>query len=101
MKFIKLSGKCKKCGKPFRKCKCPSIKDIVYNREIKYKEGYTLYEAKLLCIDLQIDFKTFCEKLGVNTGMIIDGESIIYHCDVLKGVNCTLENRNQTLEEWD
>jgi len=36
-----------------------------------------------------------------NTCMLMEGEIVNYHCDVLLAVNCALENRTPTVDELD
>lgn len=77
------------------------ISRLVDSHPTKYPNGYTLDDMKSLCKELSIDFNVFGEKLGVNTGMVIKGESVTYHCDVELAIRLCLENRDMTLLEWD
>jgi hypothetical protein len=77
------------------------LETFVNNYPTKHQEGFTPYEMNALVEELSLDKETFHDKLGINTGMIIDGDFITYHCDVYKGAICTIENRDQRLEEWD
>ncbi len=67
----------------------------------KHKEGFTAYEINTILERYSIDEDKFYEALGVNTCMVIGGQTITYHCDVEKGLRCVIENREQTFEEWD
>ena len=77
------------------------LKDVVYNYNTKYKNGFTKTEIDNLLEELNINERRFNKALGVNTCMLIDGEAITYHTDVLKGVVCAIENREQNSLEWD
>lgn len=77
------------------------IKDTVYNYKTKNEHGFTKTEIHNLLVELKINEKRFNKALGVNTCMLIDGEVITYHTDVLKGVVCAIENREQNSLEWD
>lgn len=77
------------------------LENFINNYPTKNKEGFTPIEIEQIIKELSLDTNTFYDKLGVNTCMTIDNEVIIYHCDVYNGVICTIENRNQTLSEWD
>ena len=77
------------------------ISDIINNYPTKYPYGFTASEITNILEEYDIDKDKFYNALGINTCMVIDGQTITYHCDILKGLNCVLENRNQTFEEWD
>jgi formate dehydrogenase assembly factor FdhD len=77
------------------------IKDVVYNYKTKHEHGFTKTEIDNLLEELNINENRFNKALGVNTCMLIDGEVITYHTDVLKGVVCAIENREQNSLEWD
>lgn len=78
-----------------------NVKEIVDNYPTKHKMGFVGREILSLLKDYGIDNKEFFKKLGVNTVGVIDTEVVTYHCDILKGLRCVLEDREQTLEEWD
>jgi len=77
------------------------IEKSVYEYKTKYKEGFIRLEIENLLEELNINEKRFNKSLGVNTCMMIDGEIITYHCDILKGIFCAIENRQQNSLEWD
>ncbi len=78
-----------------------NIEEIVNTYPTKYQMGFTGGEIIDLLVKYEIDMDQFFIKLGVNTVGVINGESVTYHCDILKGLRCVLENREQTQEEWD
>ena len=78
-----------------------NLDDIINNYQTLYDKGFTGIELNQLLEKYSIDIDSFYEKLGVNTVGVIDGKFITYHCDIIKGIRCVLENREQTLDEWD
>jgi hypothetical protein len=81
--------------------KYQELQDKVYNYNTKYSAGFIKDEIENLLEELNINEKRFNKALGVNTCMMIDGNVITYHSDILKGVVCALENREQNSLEWD
>lgn len=81
--------------------KYEELKEKVYDYNTKYSAGFIKSEIEQLLEELNINEKRFYKALGVNTCMLIDGEVITYHTDILKGVVCALENREQNSLEWD
>jgi hypothetical protein len=78
-----------------------NIKKEVMDYPTKYTAGFTNSEISALLEKLNINETRFNKALGVNTVMVVDGQTITYHNDVLKGVLCAIENREQNLAEWD
>ena len=80
-----------------------NITKIVNEFKTKHSEGFTSNEMKgLLKKEFpSVTMKEFSKKLGVHTGMIKNGDFLTYHSDVELGIRCCLENRNQTIYEWD
>lgn len=81
--------------------KYQEIEKIVLKYKTKYKEGFIQSEIDDLLEKLNVNEKRFNKAMGVNTCMVIDGNLITYHKDVLKGVVCAIENREQNIVEWD
>ena len=79
------------------------LKDLVNNYPTKHREGFITSEIKQIFKHYypQFTLKQFGEKLGVHTGMLKDGDSITYHCDVLTALSCLIEARNISVGEWD
>lgn len=68
----------------------------------KNSQGFTYSEIQLLLESYpSINHEKFNEALMGITGLLIDGEFITYHGDVLLALRCGLENRSPTLFEWD
>jgi hypothetical protein len=77
------------------------LEDFVYNYPTKHKQGFTGKEVLQFIEELKLDKDTFFDKLGVNTCMLVDGDVITYHRDILKGLLCVLENRDMYWYEFD
>lgn len=78
-----------------------NIPDIVNGYPTKHKEGFTSEEIKTLIKDYNLDSDKFYEILGINTCMVIGGQTITYHCDIETTLYCMVENRNRLPGEWD
>lgn len=85
----------------FEKLTIDNVEDIVYNWPTKNEMGFTGLEITTLLGSYLVDTEKFYDKLGINTVGVVNGQSVTYHCDILKGLRCVLEDRDQTLEEWD
>ena len=78
------------------------LEDLVYNYPTKNKEGFIWEEQnKLLEQFPDINIDKFNSVLTGITCIMADGHLVIYHCDILQALVCGLENRNQTVAEWD
>lgn len=78
-----------------------NVEEIVNNYPTKHQMGFVGREILALLKEYKIKPKAFFKKMGPNTVGVIETEVVTYHCDILKGLRCVLENREQTLEEWD
>jgi hypothetical protein len=78
-----------------------NVESFVYDYPTKHVQGFIGKEIMEILEKYEIDNEKFFDALGVNTCMVIGGETITYHCDILKGLRCVIENREQTFEEWD
>lgn len=58
------------------------IAELVNKFPTKYNEGFTEKERKSLVRKLGIDMKEFSSAFGINTGCVIEGECLSYHCDI-------------------
>jgi len=84
-----------------KKLTSENVESFVYDYPTKHVKGFIGKEIIEILEKYEIDKDRFFDALGVNTCMMIDGEIITYHCDILKGLRCVIENREQTFEEWD
>lgn len=78
--------------------------DLVYNYKTKYKEGFiNVEQEELIKLYPGIDMKKYDNAMMGNTCMMSeDGNGfIMYHCDVYKALQCGIEGRELTVEEWD
>jgi hypothetical protein len=78
------------------------LEDLVYNYKTKNKEGFLFTEEKELLKQFpNINMDKYFDVLKGIT-CVMDGENIVtYHCDILNALVCGLENRKQTIEEFD
>ena len=78
------------------------LKELVYNYKTKHEAGFTHSEI-LELVDMFPNFtpQEYYNALGVNTCMMIDGETITYHCDVLTALSMCVEGRDMTFYEFD
>jgi hypothetical protein len=78
-----------------------NIEEYINNYPTKHKEGFIGSEIMDILEKHGVNNDKFFDALGINTCTIIDGDFITYHCDVLKGLYCVIEDREQSFEEWD
>lgn len=79
-----------------------NIHDLVYNFRTKYKEGFVHEEViKIFNMFKNINEDKFNDALYGITVMVIDGETVIYHCDIELALACGLNNRERTEAEFD
>jgi hypothetical protein len=78
------------------------VYEDIYGYETKNKEGFVNEEIDdLLKRYPDINIEKFDNVLTGITCMIIDGQMVIYHCDIFNAIMCGIENRDQKLYEWD
>ena len=78
------------------------LEEIVYKYPTKYKEGFIVKEyQELLKKFPNINMDKFNNALCGITCMVIDGQTISYHCDILTALRCGIEDRDMYLHEWD
>jgi len=78
------------------------LEELVYNYKTKNKEGFIHTEVlEILKLFPTTNKDKFFDALRGITCMMIGGEIVTYHCDIVTALNCGLENRNVTLSEWD
>jgi hypothetical protein len=78
------------------------LKEAVYTYPTKSKWGYNSREIEDLLEAFEVDdTKRYYNLLGVNTGVIDDGESITYFTDILTALRAYKENRDLHPYEWD
>ena len=79
-----------------------NIREKVYNFKTKNKEGFVKGEIDMLLKDYpDINMNKFNSALRGITCMMVDNETVIYHCDIEKALRCGIENRNLRTWEWD
>lgn len=78
------------------------ITEAVYRYSTKYKEGFIQSELEELLKQYpDINMDKYNDALMGITCMAIDGQAVIYHCDVAKAIICGIENRGLKVWEWD
>lgn len=75
--------------------KLTKLEQAVYGFKTKNKEGFTNSEMASLLKELKINKQKFNKALGVNTCMIINGEVIIYHTDIISALTQVITNKPQ------
>ena len=79
-----------------------NIREKVYNYETKNKQGFVQSEIDDLLKDYPgINMDKFNSALMGITCMRIDGETVIYHCDIHQAIVCGIEGRDLNSLEWD
>lgn len=75
---------------------------LVYSFPTKNQIGFTAKEYdKLIKNFPTLNKDKFYDTLSGITCQMIDGELVIYHCDILLALHCGLENRKPHAYEWD
>jgi mannose-6-phosphate isomerase class I len=79
-----------------------NIEELVNNYPTKHKEGFVKEEIEELLKQFpDIHKDKFDDALCGITCMVINGELVIYHCDIIHALYCGLENRDLKISEWD
>lgn len=80
-----------------------SIRDAVYSFPTKSAYGFIQSEIEeLLKIYPTVNMDKFNNVLtGITCMSDKDGNMVIYHCDIELAIRCGIENRDQTVGEWD
>lgn len=78
------------------------IESFVYDYKTKYEHGFLPDEVE----DVRKHFgplsdEKFDSALCGITCMMMEEKFVIYHCDIVKAVNCGVEDRDLTFEEFD
>ena len=78
------------------------IRNAVNSYCTKYEQGFTPSEIMELLKEFpDINMDKFNDAMMGNTGIIIDGDFITYHCDVELAIKCGVYNRDVRIWEWD
>ena len=79
-----------------------NIQETVETFKTKNTEGFTNPElGELLKQFPGMNMDKYYSAMTGNTCMMIDGEMIFYHCDIITAIRCGVENRDIRLSEWD
>jgi hypothetical protein len=63
-----------------------SITERVNNYKTKYEYGFIKAEIETLLKEYPIDIERFNQSMMGHTCMLIDNETIWYHCDIIKAI---------------
>ena len=78
------------------------LHELVYDYKTKNKEGFIQEEInEIFKLFPDINMDKYYDSMRGNTCMMRDGKFINYHCDVYQAILCGIENRSETLLEWD
>ena len=85
--------------------KLEQIEDLVNNWPTKHKEGFTNLEItniiNTIKVDNEFSHEKFDNAMMGNTCLMREGQLVMYHWDVIKGIQCGIENRDLNVYEWD
>jgi len=79
------------------------VTKLVHDFKTKNKEGFTPVESSLfLLVNFpDMNMEKYNSAMRGNTCMVIDGVVITYHCDIITGIMCGIEDRDMYGWEWD
>jgi hypothetical protein len=71
----------------------------------KHSMGFIKSEVEMVIEHFKSKYKFNMDKyydaMYGNTCMVVEDQIVNYHCDVIMGVVCGIEDRELTVEEWD
>lgn len=76
-------------------------RDFFKNFKTKHKEGFTRQEIKDFCQLNNFNFEDFCDRIGVVTGVVVEGEFLTYRDDIELAIRLTIEKRDKNIFEFD
>jgi len=81
------------------------LEELVYNYKTVSKHGFLFSEIQKLVKedlkDYEFNWDRFDEAMMGNTCMMYESKIVNYHCDVLTGLLCGLQNRGKYGYEFD
>ena len=85
--------------------KLEHIEDLVNNWPSKHEQGLTYLEItniiNTIKVDNEFSHEKFDNAMMGNTCMAIGEQIVMYRWDVIKGIQCGIENRELKVGEWD
>ena len=79
-----------------------TINQIVYSFDTKHKQGFTTTELEQILTKFpKLDRRKFNDAMNGSTGIILDGDFILYHNDIIKAINVSLYGISLRIYEWD
>lgn len=102
---------CNKCrviihtGKPSKRVLCDKcLADMVYKWPTKHKQGFNRRDENRILATIgkeNLNTERYIDALHGITSMVIDGDLIIYHDDILTALRVAMEDRRIRTHEWD
>lgn len=80
------------------------VQELVNNFKTEHEMGLNPSEQAELITMLpeSVTWESLGAAMGINTCMVNErGEIVSYHCDIITGIMCVIENREKRLYEWD
>lgn len=85
--------------------KADEVWNYIDKFKTKHKEGFVFSEVEQVIEHFKSKYKLNMDKyyksMYGNTCMVINEETITYRGDLGLALCCAIENREQTIEEWD
>ena len=78
-----------------------NLSDVIDNFPRKHKNGFVSSEIDAILKKYGINKEVFNKEMGVNTAMLIDGETVSYDTDIQKTLQCLLQGRTKNVFELD
>lgn len=80
------------------------LETLVYNWPTNNIHGFNPKEIEQILNQVgkeNMNMEKYYNAMMGNTCMMDEHGIIQYHCDILAGLRCGLENRDLTMDEWD
>ena len=79
------------------------INKFIYGFKTRFDEGFTPEEVQEVLdkVKNEIDLSKFNEVMMCNTCIIKEDIPLIFHCDLITGLRCGIENRDIHWWEFD
>lgn len=83
------------------------LEDLIYNYKTVSEYGFLDTEVKELVKEyfedknIPFNWDKYNDAMMGNTCMTHEGKTVNYHCDVVTGIRCAIEDRSIRVEEWD
>lgn len=78
-----------------------NLSNFIDTYPTKYQHGFLFIETNEILERFNIDKDAFYTAMGINTCMVVEGQTLNYHSDIELALRCVIENREKKLDEWD